>query len=330
MQRRFFINAPAAKSPSARGFMLIGLLVVIAIIAILAAILFPVFTRVQKPAPLLSQPFAASSPFNTPIPANPAIHPDSSAIIAKAVVGAPARVLANSDEWGVSLTTAKSTDPLNTVSTDQYGANYNPGPFRIPANAKPTTGGDHHLAVVYGNYELDQWVARRVNATSWVSGSRYKFDRLGSGIAPANQFGQTASNFALTAGLIQPEEISAGVINHALVFTTPQTRNFFVAPATHGDGQQTAWDSIPIGAHIQLDPTINVSLLAIPQWQKVIARALQVYGAYCGDTSGAFAFRGEASIGRNQTDIWSAVGVSTYSPYIDSPFPWNSMRVLAW
>lgn len=282
------------------------------------------------PVPASSRPFAAFSPFNTPISANPAVHPHSSAIIAKAVSSPQYRVLANSDAWGISVTTAKTSDPLNTVSADRYGADYDPGQFRIPANAQPTAGDDHHLAIIDGNSELDQWVARRVDAAGWVSGTRYKFDLAGSGIAPGGKFGQTAANFALTAGLIRPEEIAAGVIDHALAFTTPQTRNEFVCPATHGDGRQTTLDSIPIGARIQLDPTINVSLLPIPDWQKVIARALQVYGAYCADSSGAFAFRGEASIGRSQPDIWVAVGVSGDSPQINAPFPWDSLRVLAW
>ena len=44
---------------------------------------------------------------------------------------------------------------------------------------------------------------------------------------------------------------------------------------------------IPMGGRIQLDPSINVDTLKVSPACKVIARALQKYGAYNGDYAGA-------------------------------------------
>lgn len=279
--------------------------------------------------------FAADSPFNTPIPASPAIRANSSAMIALAITDAsvPARVLATGD-YGVSYAIAKDTDPLNTVDVDTsfgYGADYDPGQFPIPASATPAAGGDHHLAVFHDGKELDQWVASRVDATHWLAGSRYVFDYVnGSGVAPADRFGQTSSNFALAVGLIRPEEIARDLIDHALVFTTPNTANYYVAPATHGDGHSTDPNAMPLGARIQLDPTVDVDALAIKPWEKTLCRALQTYGAFCRDTGGAFAFVAETSVGRGSADIWSAVGIAPTDDFYSAAFPWGSLRVIDW
>jgi hypothetical protein len=274
--------------------------------------------------------FAEDSPFNVPIGPAPAVHPDSAAIVASAITGPANRVLTTFNDFAISLAYGQPSDPLNTIAATTYGLDYDPGPFPIPPAAAPSTGSDKHLASVHGRQELDQWLAERQDATHWNAGARYLFDLDGSGVAPLGTIACTASNFALTAGLVRPEDIAAGVIDHALVFTTPVTRNIFVAPATHGDGQSTDPTSMPIGARIQLDPAVNVAGLAIPSWQKVLAAALQTYGAYCVDTSGAVALRAEASVGRGQADIWASVGVSNGSPAIAAPFPWASMRVLDW
>lgn len=274
--------------------------------------------------------FAADSPFNTPIPGGAAVHPNSANMLSNGIDAQPARVFVTHDDFAIPFAYTQPSDPLNTVAASLYGLDYDPGPFRFPADAAPATGSDKHLASIFAGQELDQWLAQRVDATHWTSGARYLFDLTGSGVAPADRVASTASNFALTAGVVRPEEIAAGVINHALVFTTSGTRNIFVPPATHGDGPSSSVDRLPIGARIQLDPSVNVAALAIPAWQRTIAVALQVYGAYCGDTSGVFTLRGEASIGRGSPDIWGPVGISNNSPNILAPFPWSSMRVLDW
>ena len=63
-----------------------------------------------------------------------------------------------------------------------------------------------------------------------------------------------------------------------------------------------------------------------PAWEKVIAHALQTYGAYLGDMGGSLAFAAEASLDRGY-DAWSLAGVPNGGPSLGN-LPWGSFRVL--
>ena len=96
-----------------------------------------------------------------------------------------------------------------------------------------------------------------------------------------------ASGFGL-AGMIWPEELRAGSIDHALVFAYPYTKaGGPVAPATAADGLSTRLDAIPFGARVQLDPSLNLDALGLTAYEKTVAKALQRYGMILGDSGGA-------------------------------------------
>jgi hypothetical protein len=234
----------------------------------------------------------------------------------------------NTDAWGIAMVNARETDPQRVVGLYSwgYGANYTPPPVRIPDGAQSTTGSDHHLVVFDGGQEEDMWVGFQQTDGSWLAGTRMVTSATGSGIA--GPVSGNAAGFALAAGVIRPEEIAAGRIDHALVFTSPFVHNSYVAPAVHGDGKQTDPDAMPMGTRIQLDPSVDIS--GLPTYKRIVAQALKDYGAYLVDSSGSLAIRGEASIGRASTggpsDIWSPVGVTDSNL---SSIPWSRMRVIA-
>jgi hypothetical protein len=172
---------------------------------------------------------------------------------------------------------------------------------------------------------MDMWVGSEASDGSWTAGARAASSTAGNGIA--GPVSGNAAGFALAAGVIRPEEIAAGHIDHALVFTSPYVRNSYVAPAVHGDGRQSDANAMPMGTHIQLDPSFDISSLSRPQ--RIIAQAMKDYGAFLVDSSGSLAIRGEASIGRASTggpsDIWSPVGVNNTNL---QSIPWDHMRVV--
>jgi hypothetical protein len=135
-----------------------------------------------------------------------------------------------------------------------------------------------------------------------------------------------ASGFAALGGLVRPEEIAQGHIDHALHLMTPYTRaNYIACPATHTDGQKNDTAAIPEGARIQLDPAFNVDAQSWPAWEKIIAKALQTYGAYVVDSSGAMSFRGVTDQNLGATN-WASVNTPKGGSL--SNLPWSSMRVL--
>jgi hypothetical protein len=272
--------------------------------------------------------YSSSSAFNTPVGASPRIASNSAAMVSASLLNYRSSAnFANSDDWGISIVNAKSSDPLRSISVASwgYGADIAQPAVRIPNGAQPTSGSDHHLVVLDGGTEMDMWVGYENADGSWGAGARAATSTTGNGIA--GPVSGNAAGFALAAGVIRPEEIAAGHIDHALVFTSPYVRNSYVAPAVHGDGRQTDPNAMPMGTHIQLDPSFDISSLS--RTQKVIAQAMKDYGAFLVDSSGSLAIRGEASIGRASTggpsDIWSPVGVTNSNL---QSIPWDHMRVV--
>ena len=271
--------------------------------------------------------------WNQPIPQGAGIDADSASMVSAALVayGWTAN-LANSNDWGEPLSYANPVSRLNSVGCTWYDCS-TPVSFRIPQSAVPATASDHHLTVIdpSTDSELDMWLTSYDAGTdSWSAGSRYvtASNGWGAGCSPGNHCnGAVAAGFAAFGGVVRPEEIAQGHIDHALFFGTPYTRADYIAcPATNTDGVATDTAAIPLGGHIQLDPAFDVDGQAWPPWEKVIAHALQSYGAYLGDTAGSLSFAAEPNLDRGY-DAWSLAGVPG-APLWLADLPWSSFRVL--
>ncbi len=258
--------------------------------------------------------YSPTSPFNQPIPADPAIAPDSD-LMAQSLVRAQDQkgfVLAV-DEWTVPAYFADASTPRHSVSLGsgppEWGlaASFPPYPpgssegglpasmperlqgVPIPDGASPDPALDAHMTIVdrAANCEYDLYGAYRMadgwHAT-WANSTRLD----GSGVYPRGM-GAKAGGFASLAGLIWPQELRAGRIDHALFFAYPFTRSGGpVSPATAGDGRSDAPGAIPEGARVQLDPSLDLDSLDLRPYQRTIAEAMQTYGMILGDTGGAF------------------------------------------
>ena len=281
------------------------------------------------PKPLSGRLYAANSFWNTKISSSPAIDPNSAAIVQASLAAYKSNAnFANTDSWGIAIVYAKAGDKTYAIGCTHFDCDKSVS-FRIPAGAKPTTGSDQHLVVIDGTKELDMWRASYNAGTGkWSAGSRYVTNAYGWGAVcglGAHCNGAVASGFAAFGGIPRPEDFKGDVIPHALTITSPFTRADFIAcPATHTDGEESSANAIPEGARIQLDPSFNVGAQSWPRWKKVIARTLQVYGAYVSDTGGTLAIRGEADI--NRQGAWAKAGIPEGAGLSD--LPWEKMRVL--
>jgi hypothetical protein len=285
--------------------------------------------RRSSPFPRL---YASNAFINAPVSASPSLDANSSNIVSSSLVAyAASASLSNDNAWGIPIVTAAPQSANYTVGCQYYWCTMNFGSTQIPTDAQANTGSDGHLVVLQpdGN-EMDMWIGQHTGS-GWTTGSRWMESANGPAANCTTAYGcggGDAANFALAAGVIRPEEIAQGHIDHALIITTPYTRKAYAAcPATSTDGQQTSPNSLPIGAHIQLNPSIDVATLNIPSWQKVIAVALQQYGAYVGDTGGSLEVRGESNLGRTY-DAWAKAGVPSNAPSL-SDLPWGSMRIIS-
>lgn len=239
------------------------------------------------------RPFNDGSPWNIPIAANPSIDSNSAAMIQffhDRNYQDP-RPWININRAAAPLWTADANAPRYNVDCGSPNCTFFQN-VPIPNNAVPDPESDGHMIVVdvARQKEWDFYRARKLPNGSWAADWGAYFDLTGNGVLGAGVSSARASGFPLSAGLIYADEIAAGRIPHALVMVIAGARQGCrVWPATATHGWSTDSRALPMGARIQLDPTLNVNSLSLSPGAKVIARALQEFGAYVGDegSSGA-------------------------------------------
>lgn len=260
------------------------------------------------------RPFAASSPWNTPIPSNATERPGAATVLSYMASQAshlrfansytiPVWVV-NSDEMPFEI--IRSDRIYDTWDRDNDGWSDVGVPLLREMWGENT--GDGHISII-DPYKMIAWEMSRFN---W-SGSTPEcttfniWDLTGRGYADADAggtwqlLGGRGSGFPEIAGLIRPEEVEAGVINHALVFTFGSNRkadngdNMFIAPpAARSDGK-FAGAQYPIeGSLFQLDPSLtdrDFDSWGLSEPGRIVARALQRYGMYLCDNGGDMALQ---------------------------------------
>ena len=254
------------------------------------------------------RPFSADSPWNQRISASAPIDRDSTALITDFASRGPLHI--NIKIWSIPVYFINADrTPKHDVGDLRpgiYGIGFEfPRSIPIPdgAEASPPVGedSDNHLCIIdrTKNLEWGMWAARKDKTGRWFTGLGAVTDLSSNGVAPPwftlsrelDAARGRASGFPLIAGLILREEIKSGRINHALVFAYDHCRSgHFIPPASTAQvAQLDAVDSrgIPMGGRIQLDPLWDVEHSELSASGKIIARALQEYGAYCGDYAGA-------------------------------------------
>jgi hypothetical protein len=284
-----------------------------------------------KPLPASGFPslFPAGSLWNTPVGNTPTA-PNSAGELAYilARVKNPNMTMR---AWGVAVAEARPTDPTYSVPCLVYQCTLSAfGSFAIPSTAAPDPSSDAQLAVYdpTSRREWDMWQAAR-GGSGWTSSAGAGVSLDGNGVAPAGTASGDASNLPLLGGLIRPEEILQGHIDHALVFSMPGVSDLgHVCPATHNDGSTNDPNAPMEGTRLQLDPSVNVDLLGLPSWEKPIVRAMQQYGMYLRDGGASFAIYGENPISRGY-DAWSKVGMPGGDQAGLAGIPWSKLRVVA-
>ncbi len=288
--------------------------------------------------------YATTSFWNTPIATNPVIDPNSAAIVQASLTPYASNAVFGNSKYGVAMAYGTLTNPLYRVTATLYSSpSTAPGKqgvlFPIPLGTAAALGTDGHLAVAYQTFdgspyagmELDMWQARFNPTNKTWSASTVVLSPLfgwGAVCPPGKGFcgGADAAGFCLLGGAVRPEDISRGHIYHALAMATPHNLSNYVAcPATATDGTASA-PALPEGALIQLDPTYNVDAQNWPQWVKLIAHALQEYGAYNRDTCSTLSIYGVTDQNAG-VPTWTSVGVPESGGMLNM-LPWSSMRVI--
>jgi hypothetical protein len=242
--------------------------------------------------------YGTRSPFNTPIPSNPRLAADSTAIVDYM---RSHRWSFEGDEAGNFIVDgggnrpvywSQKSDPLVRVTCRGSYPCRHGMQLRIPSGAQPQRGSDAHMTVVdqAKGLEHDFWQASKPEHGE-LTVSAAKSIPIGAGSGTGLGGGAEAAQLGLLGGLIRARELAAGKIEHALTTTVEcvQYRDVWPSPAGgHGD---TVCAKSGTGPHfaslVQLDMSdAQIAATRAPRWQQAIMKAMAHYGIYVVDTNG--------------------------------------------
>lgn len=272
------------------------------------------------------RPFSPDSPWNTQIPPDAKTDPNSDVLIAD--VGAGGALYINMPEWSVLVKYFDSSkapmQPVRALYAGRHGPGFERGDrVPLPADTLPEDAAPsqrHYVTLVdpARNLAWDMRQPGRTEEGEWFAGFGAAIDLSGTGVAtPWMQAeradlsgGARPSGAPLMAGLIRIGDVKAGRIDHALAFAYPHARTGrFLPPASMAlDAADKAGErltGLPLGARIQLNPDFDIDNTLLSPGAKVVAAALQAYGAILVDTAGSTVLFAES--GPGQLAGWEGV-----------------------
>lgn len=298
--------------------------------------------------------FSSSGFWNVSVSAGAALDPNSAAI-----VGALDAEIAHGKETGgapyTTISTTSYSVPVYTVPANQPTvpvALHNPhlipalesawSMVPMPANAQPAAGTDGFLVVWQPSTDRLWEFWQAVHGTEgWYASFGGAMEHVSSnpGVygpeawpGAQNGWGASSCSFSMTGGLITLEDLQDGQINHAVALSVPEARGgVYASPAKRTDGMSSNQLLLPEGAHLRLDPQLNIAGLHLPHLTQMIAEAAQRYGIFV-------CLRGGPNIGFYGQDP-TPTGTNPYTGptgYFEgkSPneliaqFPWNHLQLL--
>ncbi len=295
--------------------------------------------------------FSSLSVWNAPLAETAPLDPASAEVVGAFDSMVAAEEHAGSGPW---ITTTSYSVPVYTVPADQptvpvqlehhapeaaLSSAWSAVP--LPPSAEPSVGTDGNLAVwqpstnrLWEFWRLTHgakgWGASWGGAVQEVSSSSGVY---GPEAWPGAQtwWGVSASSMSIVGGLITLEDLEYGRIEHALAVAIPNVRaGVYSSPAQRTDGKSIEPLALPEGAHLRLNPKLDLATLHLPHLTLMIAEAAQRYGIFVKDGAGNVQFNAQDPVSLPSNPY---AGPSGYfggeSPAkILASFPWNELQLL--
>jgi hypothetical protein len=256
-------------------------------------------------APLPSAPacpiFPAGNVWNQDISALP-VASDSDTLITK--IGLDTGLhpdFGSYSGYGIPYNTVPGSQRKVTVRFDYSSQSDNVG-YPIPRRPRIEAGSDHHMLIVNsGTCKLyEMWNVRHTRR-GWRAGSGAVWKMTSNALRPDGWTSADAAGLPILPGLVRYPEVAAGVIDHALRFTAPQTRDAHIYPARHDAGSGSSASLPPMGLRVRLKASFDLSQLS-PQ-ARVVAVALQHYGMILADNGSPWYVSGVSNKQFNDDDL---------------------------
>jgi hypothetical protein len=301
-------------------------------------------------SPAASGLFAPDSVWNAPLGAQAPLDPSSPRLVRALLREIVAEQQQRNGPW---IETRSYSTPIYRVAADQPTVPVtldNAQPWArtlrralravpIPAEAQPAAGTDGHLTILQpstdrlwemwrARREPDGWHAGWAGAIEHVSRSPGYYTRT-SWPGARSYWGATATSLPVSAGTMTIDELRRGRIDHALAIDVPSARaGAYAWPAQRSDGQNQDPDSLPEGAHLRLDPQLDIASLYLPPMAQAMALAAQRYGMIVRDqTHQSIGFYAEDPTPTGSNPYPALMG-QEYPNDLLAGFPWDHVEVL--
>ena len=210
--------------------------------------------------------------------------------------------------YGIPYNTVPGSQRKLTVRFDYSSQSDHVG-YPIPRRPRIEAGSDHHMLIVdSGTCRLyEMWNVRHTRR-GWRAGSGAVWKMTSNALRPDGWTSADAAGLPILPGLVRYPEVAAGVIDHALRFTAPQTRDAHIYPARHDAGSGSSASLPPMGLRVRLKASFDLSQLS-PQ-ARVVAVALQHYGMILADNGSPWYVSGVS----NSSSTTTTCARSTASP----------------
>jgi hypothetical protein len=269
------------------------------------------------------RPFRDRSWWNTPVPANAPSDPAAAQILnylstaPESGNGCLSLAGAQQNKWGQPAYWAQRGDPQYDVQGLPAGAPHELRHLRIPKGAQGADNSDGTMSVydVARDYVVlmtdahydaatDTWSAS--GATVTYLDSNGLLDTAGPAGDPRNQGTHRGNNGATS--YVRYDMVKAGDVRNVLkIASGPALADRWVFPMTGSDGTVTdpSVGAPPEGLRLRLKPSIDLKRLGLHPQALVIAKALQKYGVYLGDSGGTTALKLEDTRAEGRGQLWT-------------------------
>jgi hypothetical protein len=302
--------------------------------------------------------FSPTSFWNKALPADAPLDPSSAAmmrafdeeIVAEEAV--KVRPWINTTSYSVPIYTVPADQPVVKVTLEDVSVSpllqsaWDAVPLRsawdavpLPPDAQPAAGTDKHLVVWQPSTDrLWEFWHLEMSAAGWKAGWGGAMRHVSSNPGVYSReawpgatsfWGASGTSLSIAGGLITLEDLENGQINHAVAMAVRNVRaGIYASPAQRSDGKSSDPLSLPEGAHLRLNPSLNLAALHLPRLALMIAEAAQRYGIVVRDKAAEVTFFAQDP---TPTGTEPYVGTHAYfggnHPDLES-FPWSDLQVL--
>jgi hypothetical protein len=277
----------------------------------------------ELPPAALQPAFHPDSWWNTPLPDRTPLHPDGTDIL-RYIRTAPdsgrgCLMLAGAGDsrWGTPLYWTKTSDPTYNVTGVVRRRPEELSSLRIPVGARPAANSDgsmsiydldkgYVVALTGAEYDEDSDTWSAAGATVTYLDSNGLHVDTGQSDDPRNTGTHRGNNGATMA--VSWDQVQEGAVRHVLkVALGPEVANRYVFPMVGSDGDYEGdRDAVPPqGLRLRIKASVELEELDLQPEALVIARALQRYGFYIGDSGGTTALKLENTRAEGRGQRWT-------------------------